>query len=116
MRARFGRLAFAVAVVGAALGAFPKKALAHCRPEPAQSAPAHHHHGQENTESVQECPHCPPAECRRHSECASATDSMIVARSPIPSAAARAPLEIALVRSVATGHFPPPTPPPQPTL
>ena len=44
MSARFGRLAFAVAVVGAALGAFPKKALAHCRPEPAQSAPAHHHH------------------------------------------------------------------------
>ncbi|MSR03196.1 MAG: hypothetical protein EXR94_10750 [Gemmatimonadetes bacterium] len=111
-----GRLGFAMAVLGVALGALPKKAMAHCRPEPTQSAPGHHDHGSENTDSAPECPHCPPVECRRHVECATALDTMVVTRSPIPVPASDAQAIATPGNSGATGHPSPPTPPPQLTL
>jgi hypothetical protein len=111
-----GRLGFALAVLGVALGAFPKKAMAHCRPEPTQSAPGHHDHGSQNTESAPECPHCPPAECRRHVECTTALDSMVVGQSPIPVPATDTQSIVTAGNSGATGHPSPPTPPPQTTF
>ena len=111
-----GRFGFGLAVIGVALGAFPKKAMAHCRPAPTQSTSSHHDHSRKNTDSAAECPHCPPAECRRHAECATTLDSVLVGGSAVPAVGLGAPLVSATVSQALSGHLSPPTPPPQPTL
>lgn len=117
MIALVSRMALWVAFAATLLGAAPHVAGPHCRPgsDGHQSAAAHHQHQQEqnDTAPTEQCPHCPPAECRRHTECAAAADLTIVASRTDGSVPVQAAPSRRAQDRVDADPLSPPTPPPQ---
>src|SRR5690606_37276984 len=97
MRGLLVRVVMGLAAAGMLLSAAPRDAAAHCRAEGSTAShhgspdAGHHHHGGKDIGSPTDCPHCPPADCRRHVQCASVTDPGSAGSpglAPIPPAAA----------------------------
>lgn len=107
------RLAATLIAAGFVLGLLPQAGAPHCRSASPVQAGHHGDHHQKDTDRAQQCPHCPPVECQRHSECASGVDLGSVDLPPVsasrPSVAKYAPVRAAL----AVVTLQPPTPPPQ---
>ncbi|MCC7132679.1 MAG: hypothetical protein IT352_08540 [Gemmatimonadales bacterium] len=114
------RLGSLIALVAIALAALPRDAEAHCRP--AAGAVGHDHHATapgpaptdgKNTDSGQQCPHCPPAECRRHLQCAPAADAGVPESAAVPPPTAPPSVRARTPLVPLTPSHQPPTPPPQ---
>ncbi len=111
----FRRVAATLVAAGLVLGMFPQASAAHCESAPPTRAGHHDDHHSKDTERAEQCPHCPPAECRRHLQCAPQMDLTVV---DSPSGRIGRPeatpyQAIPLLGTIARPQ--PPTPPPQET-
>jgi hypothetical protein len=107
------RFAAILLAVGLVLGLVPQAAAAHCQPTSPTEVGHHDEHGRKDTDRAEQCPHCPPVDCQRHSQCALGLDWSVVE----PSLGLVGPPHAAAYLAVATTTpiltLEPPTPPPQ---
>ena len=116
MASSLARFVLVLGLVGVAGSAAPGRAGAHWRTDDLPASGHHRHHdhqGANDTGAADQCPNCPPAECRRHSECDSGGDSAMVAA--VNTASPPATLQhFAMADPDRPGlRSAPPTPPPQ---
>jgi hypothetical protein len=68
------RFAATIVAAGLVLGMLPQASAAHCEAASPVQAGHHDDHDRKDTERAEQCPHCPPADCQRHSQCAFGLD------------------------------------------
>ncbi|MFN0180262.1 MAG: hypothetical protein ACKVZ0_15790 [Gemmatimonadales bacterium] len=101
------------AVLGLGVGTWSPLGGAHCSGPTSGPAESHHADHQKDTEPAAECPHCPPAECQRHTQCSVPFDTGLAVRTTTPPAPGTAVRYPPTPGFPAAGHHEPPTPPPQ---
>ncbi|MBM4187926.1 MAG: hypothetical protein FJ206_11530 [Gemmatimonadetes bacterium] len=88
----------------------------HCKAPQTSESTHHHADPGKDIDPAADCPHCPPADCGRHSHCAVSIDQGVTDSPGRPRAPA-ASASLARIRAwSATVRSAPPTPPPQTVL
>lgn len=105
-----------VAVLGTAASLPAAGGAEHCKG--GQPGPANQHHADhdKDTDPAAQCPHCPPADCHRHSHCAVSIDPGSTTASSRPTPVTAGSSYIAVGIRPAALRSAPPTPPPQVTI